>query len=95
MAEKATQILSGWKEIANYPGKGVRTVQRYERGQHLPIHRPAGKSVSVVIAIQAELDRWITGAAATKQIWSQRFKPRSTRQIDLERIFCGLTPKSL
>ena len=64
MAEKATQILSGWKEIANYLGKGVRTVQRYERRQHLPIHRPAGKSLSAVIAIQAELDRWVTGAAA-------------------------------
>ena len=64
MTEKATQILSGWKEIANYLGKGVRTVQRYERGLHLPIHRPAGKSVSAVIAIQAELDGWVTRAAA-------------------------------
>ena len=24
-------IISGWKDIANYLGKGVRTVQRYER----------------------------------------------------------------
>src|SRR5215467_3758798 len=63
MGENATQILSGWKEIASYLGKGVRTVQRYERGQHLPIHRPAGKSVSAVSAIQAELDRWVTGSA--------------------------------
>ena len=52
------QILSGWKEIANYLGMGVRTVQRYEREQRLPIYRPAGKCSSV-IAIQAELDRWV------------------------------------
>jgi hypothetical protein len=36
------EILSGWKDIANYLGKGVRTVQRYGREMGLPIHRPAG-----------------------------------------------------
>lgn len=34
------EILSGWKEIANYLRKGVRTVQRYERELGLPIRRP-------------------------------------------------------
>ena len=33
------QILSGWKEIANYLGKRIRTVQRYEREMSLPTHR--------------------------------------------------------
>ena len=37
-------VFSGWKEIANYMGKGVRTVQRYERDMQLPIHRPGGRS---------------------------------------------------
>ena len=31
------QVLNGWKEIANYLGKGVRTVQRYEREFGLPV----------------------------------------------------------
>jgi len=53
-------ILSGWKEIGKYLGKGVRTVQRYEREMGLPIHRPAGKSGAAVVAKQAELDNWIT-----------------------------------
>ena len=59
--KKATrlQILSGWKDIANYLGKGVRTVQRYEREMGLPIHRPAGKRLAAVIAIQTELDKWV------------------------------------
>src|SRR5215471_18946466 len=53
------EILSGWKEIANYLRKGVRTVQRYEREQGLPIHRPCGKSAGSVMATKAELDGWV------------------------------------
>src|SRR5215469_5262052 len=54
------QILHGWKEIANYLGKGVRTVQHYERVVSLPIHRPTGKSSGgAVVAIPAELDNWV------------------------------------
>ena len=50
-------VLGSWKEIANYLGKGVRTVQRWERYSGLPIHRPSGSSKGVVIAFPAELDR--------------------------------------
>jgi hypothetical protein len=56
------EIISGWKDIANYLGKGVRTVQRYERELGLPIRRPAGKRVGSVIATKAELDGWITAS---------------------------------
>ena len=52
-------ILNGWKEIANYLGKGVRSVQRYERDLGLPVHRISGRSASAVLAIKAELDHWI------------------------------------
>jgi len=54
-----SQFLSGWKEIANYLGKGVRTVQRYERHMGLPIRRPAGKSNGSVVATRGELDAWV------------------------------------
>jgi len=53
------EILTGWKDIASYLGKGVRTVQRYERGLGLPVRRPAGKSTGSVIATKAELGAWI------------------------------------
>jgi hypothetical protein len=53
------QILSGWKEIANYLGKGVRTVQRYERELGLPVRHPAGKPCGSVIATKAEMDAWV------------------------------------
>lgn len=55
----APEILSGWKEIANHLGKGVRTIQRYERTLGLPIRRPAGKSMGSVIATKVELDAWV------------------------------------
>ncbi len=51
-------ILSGWKDIANYLRKGVRTVQRYERELGLPVRRPSGKIKGSVIATQSELDAW-------------------------------------
>jgi len=53
------QFLSGWKEIANYLGKGVRTVQRYELQLQLPVRRPAGRPWGSVVATKAELDAWV------------------------------------
>ena len=55
-------FLSGWKEIANYLAKGVRTVQRYERELGLPVRRPAGKPTGSVVATKAELDAWIAAS---------------------------------
>jgi len=58
-------VLGSWKEIANHLGKGVRTVQRWERCSGLPIHRPSGSSKGVVLAFPAELDRWARHQDAT------------------------------
>lgn len=55
-------VLSGWKEIANYLGKGVRTVQRYEVELGLPVRRPAGSSCGSVVATKAELDAWVSAS---------------------------------
>ncbi len=54
-----SKILSGWKNIANYLGKGVRTVQRYERELALPVRRPSGKKKGSVMVTRSELDAWI------------------------------------
>ena len=42
-----------------YLGRGVRTVQRWEAQLGLPIHRPAGKDHSAVLAFSSELDQWL------------------------------------
>src|SRR5437660_680476 len=52
-------ILNSWKEIAHYMGRGVRTIQRWERDLNLPIRRPAGKSRSAVLAFSDEIDLWM------------------------------------
>jgi hypothetical protein len=52
-------ILNSWKEIASYLGRGVRTVQRWERDLGLPVHRPKGKDRSAVVAFSEELDKWL------------------------------------
>jgi hypothetical protein len=57
-----SRIFTGWKEIANYLGKAVRTVQRYEQTLRLPVRRPSGKDQGSVLAIKAELDLWVLSA---------------------------------
>jgi hypothetical protein len=59
---EAPQFLSGWKEIANYLGKGVRTVQRYEWQMGLPVRRPAGKPRAAVVATRKEIDAWVAAS---------------------------------
>lgn len=53
------KVLRGWKDIANYLGKGVRTIQRYDRQLALPIRRPAGKLRASVVAMKIDLDAWV------------------------------------
>ena len=53
------EVLNSWKEIAAYLGRGVRTVQRWERELNLPVRRPRGKDRSAVIALKPDIDQWL------------------------------------
>jgi hypothetical protein len=57
--EEKRRFLSTWKEIAQYLGRGVRTVQRWEERLGLPVRRFDGKPRSAVMAIADELDTWV------------------------------------
>ena len=51
--------LSGWKEIAAYLGKSVRSAQRWEAELDLPIERLTGpEGGQIVQASRSELDGW-------------------------------------
>ncbi|MCL4847143.1 MAG: hypothetical protein KJ066_11445, partial [Acidobacteria bacterium] len=52
--------LTGWKDIAAFLGKGVRTAQRWEDELGLPIHR-LGKEGGgeIVFAYKTEIARWL------------------------------------
>jgi hypothetical protein len=53
-------VLSSWKDIAKYMGKGVRTVQRWEHHLGLPVRRPNGVShKSAVLLDRSDLDAWL------------------------------------
>ena len=57
-AHRAT-VLTSWKEIAQYMGKGVRTVQRWEQDFGLPVRRPYGSNKKAILARPQDLDMWI------------------------------------
>jgi hypothetical protein len=52
--------LNGWKEIAAYLGKGVRTAQRWEKDYQLPIRRLGRQGGEIVIASRRELEAWLS-----------------------------------
>ena len=50
--------LESWKEIASYLRRTVRTVQRWEREQGLPVHRLRHNKLPTVYAFAGEMDEW-------------------------------------
>lgn len=50
--------VESWKGIASYFGRQVRTVQRWEREEGLPVHRLSHKRLGTVFAYKAELEAW-------------------------------------
>ena len=71
------EMLTSWKEIASYLGKGIRTVQRWELQFGLPVRRPNEKAKGVVYATCQELDLWLASQ------WSQR-------SHEIQRAFSGV-----
>ena len=53
--------LESWKEIATHFGKGVTTVQRWERDEGLPVHRHAHAKGGSIYAFREELEDWRRG----------------------------------
>lgn len=51
--------LNSWKEIAAYLDTSVRTVQRWERTEGLPVHRHEHASVATIYAYTSEVDAWL------------------------------------
>ena len=50
--------LESWKEIAAYLRREVRTVQRWEKREGLPVHRHVHDKLGSVYAFKSELDAW-------------------------------------
>jgi len=60
-------VLTCWKDIARYLGRGVRTVQRWEQEFGLPVRRPNGSHrKSAVVVYIRDLEMWLDSQ------WSER-----------------------
>ncbi len=70
-------VLTSWKEVASYIGKGVRTAQRWEKYDGLPIRRIVG--TSKIVVKREELDHWL------KSQPTQNSGPQS-KSIDLAQL---------
>ena len=63
---QTTGVLTSWKDIARYMGKGVRTVQRWEMDFGLPVRRPQGSNKKAVLARPRDLDAWVALRCASR-----------------------------
>jgi molecular chaperone GrpE (heat shock protein) len=58
LLEQERDTLDSWKEIAAYLNRNVRTVQRWEKREGLPVHRQVHERASSVSACKKEIDEW-------------------------------------
>jgi hypothetical protein len=71
-------VLTDWKQIAHYLGKGVRTVQRWERDLGLPVRRTQDQQrKSTVMAFAGEIDGWVK---------TRQFHGRTLIFVESERV---------
>ena len=81
------RVLTSWKEIAQYLGKGVRTVQRWEREYGLPVRRLKSESHRAVLAIPEEIDGWVHSQTATESCELERLRNEVERlRIQIESL---------
>lgn len=52
--------LDSWKEIATYLRRDVRTVQRWEKKEGLPVYRHQHEKLGSVYAYKPELEKWFS-----------------------------------
>jgi len=58
LGDEPDERLDSWKEIAAFLGRGVRTVQRWEEVERLPVHRHVHSHGGTVFAYKSELRTW-------------------------------------
>lgn len=78
--------LDSWKAIAAYLGRGVRTVQRWEREEGLPVHRLAHEKRGSVYADRQEVDAWWESRRRTLSNGTSVDAPETPASPTLERV---------
>ncbi|HXO38218.1 MAG TPA: hypothetical protein VN872_06250 [Candidatus Acidoferrum sp.] len=74
--------LDSWKEIASFFGRTIRTVQRWESAENLPVYHHIHVKRCSVYALESELIRW-RDARSRQQDVSHLSKKSSNRRLRL------------
>jgi adenylate cyclase len=82
-AAGAGTALRGWKQIAAYLHRDVRTVQRWERSEQLPVHRQMHLKLGTVHAVRAELDEWRAARSSPRAGMKQPFETHDRQAYEL------------
>jgi adenylate cyclase len=82
-AAGAGTALRGWKQIAAYMHRDVRTVQRWERTEQLPVHRQMHVKLGTVHAVRAELDEWRAARSSPRTGMKPPFQTRDRQAYEL------------
>jgi len=75
------ELLDSWKEIAVFLQRGVRTVQRWEREEGLPVHRHRHSRGGTVFALAPEIQKWLMTRAASEYSESSERPPLAITSI--------------
>ena len=73
--------LDSWKHIANYLNRAVRTVQRWETFEAMPVHRQLHEKSGSVYAFKPEIHAWQKSRTYRKQFDGRQSLLASSRVI--------------
>ena len=79
--------LDSWKEIAVYLRRDVRTVQRWEKHEGLPVHRHLHQRANSVYARKSELDEWWSHEANSVEIKPLEVSPEGSLREVTDQVF--------
>ena len=77
------KVLESWKDIAKFLNRGVRTVQRWEQQEHLPVYRIGTGSRSPVFAFEPELTAWLRGRTTKRRATSSPLPGNAPRLLQI------------
>jgi len=75
--------LRGWKQIAAHLHRDIRTVQRWERTEQLPVHRQLHLKLGTVHAVPAELDEWLANRTSPRAATRTSIRIHDPRAYEL------------
>jgi len=94
MPNRQGQWLRSWKEIAVYLHRDVRTVQRWEKYEDMPVHRQVHRTAATVVAFKWELDAWQKNRRHTRKMLRKPVVARRTVQ-EQRRILIHVLERAL